>query len=418
MTLLAVAYDIGTGPAEIAAAGRACGVDVLLVVDSAGEHVAGLLPALRGRFDLCDVAGLTPAQAVAAVAAHRPDGIVTFSDPCLRFAAELAEGCGLDHWHGVGVTEGLTDKLVQRRRLAAAGVDATPCAELTSVADLPAALATTGLPAVLKPRGGCGGRDVRRVDDVAAARAAVREFFARPGDATMVAEGLLTGDPDVAGPRWGDYVSVEAVLCHGDYRTLCVTGKFPLAPPFREQGFFLPATLDEDRAAEVRACAERAVLALGVRDGIVHTELKLTRDGPKVLEVNGRVGGYVANLLHRSAGVDVVELAVRIALGQRPEVPELGHDGVTFQYLLVAPQLVGTLRAVEGVDDIRALPGVDVIQIQKRRGDRVDWRDGEPGRLGAVYGQAPDHEALAGLTDRIRRAFRPSFEEGVLDVAA
>jgi len=416
MITVAVPYDIGTGPAEIVAAGRACGVEVLLVVDSSSAHVASLLPALRRRFDVLDVAG-QPA-AVDTVAARNPAGVVTFSDPCLPLAAAIAQRCGLSHWHSATVTEALTDKLVQRRRLAAAGVDATPCAEIVSVADVRAALAVTGLPAVLKPRVGYGGQHVRRVDDLATAMAAAREFFAGSGGTTMVAEGLLTGDPTVAGPRWGDYVSVEAMLCDGDYRTLGVTGKFPLAPPFREQGFFVPAPLGETAETQVRACAERAVRALGIRDGIVHTELKLTPDGPRVIEVNGRAGGHVPDLLRRGAGVDVVELAIRIALGQRPDVPELVHDAVTFQYLLVAPQVVGTLRAVDGVDEVRALPGVEVVALQKRLGDPVDWRDGEPGRLGAVSGRVPDHAALAGLTTRVQRAFRPIFEEGVLDVAA
>lgn len=405
--VVAVVYDNGSvGPAEIAAAAAACGVDVRFVIDRTSPHVAQLAPVLTRRFAVCDVTGTTVRQAVAA---WRPDGIVTFSDLCMRTTARLADGWGLKHWHTPELTELLTDKLAQRRALAAAGVDSTRSVEVSTVDELPGALATVGLPAVLKPRRGTGGRHVHRVDDVTGARDAARRYFAdRPDDDPLLVEELLRGDPTVAGDGWGDYLSVDAVLHEGRFTPLCVVGKFPLAPPFRERGFFLPATVDADTADAVVAVTRDAVRALGVRHGIVHAELKLTVAGPRILEVNGRVGGHVPDLLRRAGGPDAVALALRTSLGQTPQTRPPTHPGVTYQYVLLPPCDATALRSVDGLAALRAVDGVDIVDVRATSGP-VDWRDGAFGRLGKVYGRVADHHALAGVAALIESTFRPVF---------
>lgn len=406
--LVAVGYDHGAaGPAEIAAAGRSCAADVLFVIDRASEHVAQVAPVLRRRFDVCDITGRTRAQAVAAVAARHPDAVVTFSELCLPATAALAAGCGLAHWHTPQVTEALTDKATQRRLLAQGGVDTTRHAEVASCGEVPGAVAIAGLPAVMKPRHGTGGRDVRRVDDLDEAVAAARHFFTdRQGGDTLLVEELISGDPGVAGRAWGDYVSVEALLQHGHYQPLCVVGKLPLAEPFREQGFFLPATLGEQATDRVLRAAEAAVRVLGVRHGIVHTELKLTSAGPRVLEVNGRAGGHVPDLLRRGAGFDLVAAGLRLALGRAPAVPKLVFDGVTYQYVLLPPVGAHEVLSVGGTAELRALDGVDLVDLRVAARRRADWRDGAFGAVGKVYGHVPDHRALAALADLIEQKFR------------
>ncbi len=72
------------------------------------------------------------------------------------------------------------------------------------------------------------------------------------------------------------YVSVESLVVDGQPFTLGVTGKFPLRPPFREQGQFIPSQLPESEHAAVARLASHAATALGVWRGLVHTEIKLT----------------------------------------------------------------------------------------------------------------------------------------------
>ena len=93
------------------------------------------------------------------------------------------------------------------------------------------------------------------------------------------------------------YVSVETLADAGRFHHLCVTDRFPLAPPLLETGMMLPSCLGAEQQAAVVAMAEQALRALGFRHGAAHTELMLTSEGPRVIEVNARVGGAVPFLL-------------------------------------------------------------------------------------------------------------------------
>lgn len=408
---LGVFYDEGAaGPGEIAAAARACGVALFLIVDQISPHVRRLLPGLRNRFDLCDITGLTPEGAEAAVSDRRPDGLVTFSEPCLTTTGRLAAAAGVRHWHSPRACLALTDKHRQRRALADAGIDATACAVVRDDTEIARAVEAVGLPLVLKPCTGTGSSSVRRANSAAEAEAAAREYFrdGTGGAVPLLVERLLVGDPGQAGAAWGDYVSVETAVHDGVCRALCITGKFPLVEPFRERGSFVPHTLDQPSAAAVNSMAEAAIRALGVRDGIVHTEVKLTAQGPRIIEVNGRVGGLVADLLRRGAGFDLVEAAMRLALGSPVETAPV-FDGVTYQYTLVPPADARSLVRVAGIDRLRALPGIDLADVRTTPGQALDWRSGAAGRLGRLYGQVADHSELERLAKAIEGAYEPTY---------
>ncbi|MEU7561457.1 ATP-grasp domain-containing protein [Streptomyces eurythermus] len=403
--LLAVVYDTGSasGATIRAAAGRGC--DLLFVGDRNRPHVAGAWAGLAPLGALCDVTGLDDAERVRAVAGHRPTGIVTFSEYQLGETARLAEALGL-RGHAPRTVALLTDKAEQRGALAAAGVDTLRFRPLSP--DPRAAVEAVGLPAVVKPRRGAGSKDTFRLTT---AQEAETVLGALPDDGEFVVEELLRGDPGVAGAFFGDYVSVESVHTDTGSRQVCVTGKFRLAEPFRETGMLLPCSLSAADQDAVLAVEAAAVKALGVSSGVTHTEIKLTPDGPRVIEVNGRVGGYVPEILKRATGINLIRLAIDDALG-RPVRGDLTprFQGVTYQYFLAVPDDGGgTLSAVEGVDQLTALPGVDHVEIHAVPGRTYDRREGTQSHLGVVYGQAPDHAALEATVTSVQAAFRPVF---------
>jgi 5-(carboxyamino)imidazole ribonucleotide synthase len=87
------------------------------------------------------------------------------------------------------------DRSVEKAWLATHGFPTAPFALVAQVADLDTAVATTGLPALLKvSRFGYDGKGQVRVDTLAAARAA----FAAFGDQACVLEGLVTLDCELS----------------------------------------------------------------------------------------------------------------------------------------------------------------------------------------------------------------------------
>jgi hypothetical protein len=147
------------------------------------------------------------------------------------------------------------------------------------------------------------------------------------------------------------------------------------------------------------AVAEAALRAAGVRHGLCHTELKLTPAGPRVIEVNGRLGGYVDDVVSRSSGMSPLRLALAAALERAGAVERPRPERVAYQLFVLPPVGARAIERVDGVEAARRLPGVLRVELQRRPGDAVDWREGTASRVAVVHGEAPDHAELL----RVRR---------------
>ena len=79
--------------------------------------------------------------------------------------------------------------------------------------------------------------------------------------------------------------------------------------------FFPPQTVSESDQALIVASMERVTLALGVR-GLVNAQFIVRDDGVYLIEVNPRASRTVP-FLSKVTGVPMVELAVRVSLGER-----------------------------------------------------------------------------------------------------
>jgi biotin carboxylase len=383
---------------------------LVFVHDRSSAYASALLDVLPDFGAVCDVTGLDAAETAAAVGAHRPTGIVTFSEFQLGRTAWLAARLGL-RFHTPSVADVLTRKSAQRATLAAAGVDARGWRLVGADDDPDAALMAVGLPAVVKPEHGAASRHTYLVGSLDEGRRAVAAVRSVTGPA--IVEELLRGDERWAGPGWGDYVSVESLVIDGAVRHAAVIGKLPLAEPFRETGFFVPSTLDDEALAEVRHLSDAALRALGVRWGLAQTEVKLTDDGPRIIEVNGRLGGFVHPLLTAAGGPDLIRVALRTALGEADAIAPLTGDRVAFQYFPPAPSRICRLRSITPASVLRTLDGIDRFVIEARPGDLLDHRDGTGSRLGIVYGRADDHHDLRRVLDRVKEELVATYDDAV-----
>lgn len=403
---IVVVYDRGAASASDIALGIGDLADVVFAV-AGSSHVAGVRGMLGHLGRVVDLTGDTGTDA-AALRAHAPSAILTFSEPMLVTTSRLAEALGLP-FHGSATVRLLTDKAAQRARLREAGADDTACVPLRRADDWSRAVAEVGLPAIVKPVHGQGSRHTYAVHDLDEGRELVTHLLSVPDPPELVVEELLGGRD--AGPV-GDYVSVESATGPAGTTHLAVTGKFPLTPPFRESGQFWPALLDPADRAAVLDLTTRAVQALGVRVGLTHTEIKLTGRGPRIIEVNGRLGGHVHELARRACGADLVRLAARLALAKPAAVDELvPSGGVHFQRHGLAPSQAGTFLGVHGAAEVRAMPGVSGYRGFTRVGERL------PGgvttnELDILWGACPDHDAMMRLVEAAAGRLRYEFDFG------
>ncbi|BCJ76112.1 hypothetical protein CS0771_56560 [Catellatospora sp. IY07-71] len=378
-------------PADLAKAAAACGHAPVFVAAAGGldaaekAEYAALGPVL-------EVDPERPGDLLAQLRRHRPVAITTFSEGMVPTTGELAAGLGLPY-HDRDTVAALTDKYVQRRRLAEHGVDTVWSAVATSRQEVLDALANRPGPLVVKPRRSQSSRDTFLVATAEDLPAEVAPSAERP----FVVEEFLVG---IGGEGIGDYVSVESLVVGGEPSTIGVTGKFPLLTPFREQGQFFPARLSPDVRAACARLADAAVRALGIRRGLVHTELKLTAAGPRIIEVNGRIGGYVTELYERATGLRLLELGMAETCGRPVALPEPRDTGpVHFQFGNQPPPAGGVLRAFHGTAQAAREPGLVGYAESVAPGAEL-----APGVmtffLDFLRGQAADHQAMLAVLDR------------------
>jgi biotin carboxylase len=181
-----------------------------------------------------------------------------------------------------------------------------------------------------------------------------------------------------------------------------VTGKFPLAPPLRETGYVVPSTLPESARLRVLDLATAALGALRVRHGATHIEIKLTPAGPRIIEVNGRVGGYVADLIRRATGYDLIRAAITAALGRPCAPPATAASRCAFQYFVTPPMDAVGLNDLGGLETLAQRRGLTVEPVASV-GDRLDWRRGTLTYVAILHGSGQDHEDVLRQVDDIDR---------------
>ena len=356
--------------------------------------------------DVAEIVDFSDVQAVLEVARkHAPDGVLTVSaDRAVPVVAAVAEALGLP---GIGTETAhlMTHKIAMRRRLAEAGVPQPRFAAVRTLHEGHAALEAVGLPAVLKPADSGGQRGLFLLNSADDLDFQLHRALAEsPGEEAIVEsfhEGLeLNG---LALARGGDVVPL--------------TLSDRLRPPGIGFGVgwihVYPARIYGDVLEEAERVVRHAVHALGLRDGIAFPQLLVGEDGSvRVVEVAARIpGGQMADLARHAIGLDLVEIALRQALGV--EVPdELARPrfsqplAIRFLTAEPGPLPTGVVRGWSGLERVLAFPGVvqaDVFLVpgETIRPVRLDGdRRGFVVAVGDTNVEALERaEAAAGLID-------------------
>jgi biotin carboxylase len=248
-----------------------------------------------------------------------------------------------------------------------------------------------GFPALLKPRNGTACQGIRLVRDDAELVHALNEVD-HPGE--MILEERME-DLELEGP-YADRVSIETIACHGTFSHLGITGLFPMMPPFRSSGGFFPADVPPEDVAEMFDLATRAILSLGSDFGFYRTEIKRTPQGLKIIEINGRPTGLTPTVVKLASGVPLLELGMRLALGEHVVVDGPVPCGqIAYRYYAEPPMSATRVLGIAGLSAVGGLSGVRQIDVHKEVGDAVSWKNGSLDKVFQVTGTVSSYEELA-----------------------
>lgn len=325
------------------------------------------------------------------------DGVLSFSDYHTEVTARTAEALGLP-------SQGLDAvRAANHKHLLRAALDGDPANVrwrlVTCVEELDEAIAHAGLPLIAKPPSEAISYGVSKCATRAEAVEAWRELSGirqslrgqpRPGH-VLVEEYVR-----------GTEVSVESMTVDGVTHFFGATSKYLHKETMLEEAHSFPLALEPDVWDEIRSCVDRALRAISYRQGPAHTEVMITEDGPRIIEVNPRLPAHmISTMVTDVCGTNPHLDAKLLALGVE-HVPDAGPgQGVVGGAAVVVlfPEESGEFTHVEGLDEAERL-GVSV-RLHHEPGDLVAERLDNSASVGFVYAHADTAEAAL---DKARHA--------------
>ena len=297
--------------------------------------------------------------------------IVAVDEEPTVLAAKASMALGLPH-NLPGSVEAATNKHRFRTALAEAGLP-SPGFTLVSVEDDPAQAARrVDYPCVLKPVALSASRGVIRANDPAAFAAAfsrIANILRDPeaGSAVGAGDHILVEDY-IPGPE----VALEGMLDCGRLNVLAIFDKpDPLEGPYFEETIYVtPSRLPDAAQNAVAAATARAVNALGLLDGPIHAELRISEMGPVIIELAARsIGGLCSRVLRFGVGIRLEELILRHALGL--PIESLEREARPAGVMMIPIPRAGYLRQVRGLECARSVPGIGDVTISIALGQEV-----------------------------------------------
>lgn len=296
---------------------------------------------------------------------HRIDGIMTLaSDMPMQSVAVVCHELGL-----VGISEETalkaTNKAFMRDALRLAGVPIPLYYRVNGKEAFVEAVENVrkaGYQCIVKPADNSGSRGV--------------DLLSTEGNLDKAYEYTATysrsGEIVVEEYMEGSEVSVETLAVDGNIHVIQITDKLTTgAPYFVEMGHSQPSKHDDVTKERIEEVAVSANKAIGIMNGPSHTEIKITKDGPKIVELGARLGGdcITTHLVPLSTGVDMVEASIKIALGEKPDVQKKWDQGSAIRYFETGE---GIIKDIKGVEVANSNPNIVQISVVHGIGSRIE----------------------------------------------
>ena len=398
---MATVLFLGASISQLAAIQRARALGhTVVAVDADPEAVGFAYAHVAEAVDFTDVACV-----VEVARRHTIDAVVAIStDRAVPAAAAVAEALGLP---GIGTQTAhvMTDKGAMRLRLQEQGVPQPPFGLLNGDLDPAWELEAMGTPAVLKPVDSGGQRGVFMISSHAELADRLPETLAHSRNGQAIIERFVDGD------------ELNGIVVVRDGEATLLTLSDRLRPPGLGFGVgwihLYPSSLDDKAIRAAEQVALDAVRALGVRDGIAFPQILVSRDSQAlVVEVAARIpAGQMADLVRHAIGVDLVEIALRQALGTTVSDDMLTprfQRPIAIRFLTASPGILptGTVTGIEGLERIRSSPGVLDAGLYFHIGETIKPVQVDADRRGYIITTANDPQAALQLANEASQHLR------------
>ena len=159
----------------------------------------------------------------------------------------------------------------------------------------------------------------------------------------------------------------------------------------------LPSRLPADKIEAIRQTAAAGCKALGMTSSPAHIEIIYTSDGPRIVEIGARNGGYRERMHMLANGIDITKNAIALSLNQPLDITPKKNDYVGVFELF--PKTPGIFHKIENEATLRLLPSLHYLSIKAKPGQFV-------GKAGDGYKMC----AVVILADSSRNTFEADMK--------
>jgi hypothetical protein len=277
---------------------------------------------------------------------------------------------------GIGLQEAewLGDKYLMRQRMVQYDASISPPFQLIEDPGLPPRHLKVGFPLMIKPRNlfksqlvvRCNGlQDLRGTLPMVASR--MDETANRHGvslDKGLLVEEFLRGRE----LSIESFVSPAGRISHSPVVELVGAEDIGIED-CHVFARMLPSQFDSSEVAAIEEVAEKGIRALRLVNSPAHIDMVYTSMGPKLLEVGARVGGYRAEMMKLSFGIDLDEVAFSTSLDQEGDLaPKFEKSTAVLEFF---PAREGTLKGIRGLEDVRRLKSFHRLRQRMKLGEGI-----------------------------------------------
>lgn len=218
-----------------------------------------------------------------------------------------------------------------------------------------------GFPLIVKSSSSTGSKDVLQATNLEQLKQHIRKFTEKDPNESIIIEEFIEGD---------QYL-VEAVIYDREIQIAgVIRQEITYGKRFIITGYGVLAIVPKQLNDSILEVLNAIMAKFDIRNGALHLEMRLTKNGWRLIEINPRIsGGAMNNMLKAAFGFDLVEETLKLYLGERPSLVQRQRNFVFTQYVIIEKK--GILERVTGKKRAGKSPGVVEVYVKPRKGTQL-----------------------------------------------
>lgn len=125
----------------------------------------------------------------------------------------------------------------------------------------------------------------------------------------------------------------------------------------------LPSALPQKDIEAIRKAAKLGCEALDMKNSPAHIEIIRTQEGPMIVEIGARNGGYRERMHNLADGIDILKNAIALATGEKLDLEATKQDFCTVLELF--PKKSGIFKAIENEKELIKLKSLYYFAVKQ-----------------------------------------------------